>query len=84
MGLVIKTIIASQGYRKEKVQWQVAFYMDFLCQMWCFNEYFNSSGTVTIVEWTLGSTIFLRKLYHKCITLILHRQTTKAYARRGY
>jgi hypothetical protein len=85
MGLVIKTIIASQGYRKEEVQWQVAFYMDFLCQMWCFNEYFNNSGTVTTDEWTLGSTIFLKKkLYHKCITLILHRQTTKAYARRGY
>jgi len=49
-GIVIKTIIASQGYRKEKVQWQVAFYMDFLCQMWCFNDYFTSSGTVTIVE----------------------------------
>jgi hypothetical protein len=32
-GLSYKTILASQGYRKEKVQWQVAFYMDFLCQM---------------------------------------------------
>jgi hypothetical protein len=84
-GISYKTILASQGYRQEKVQWHVAFYMDFLCQMWCFNEYFNGSGTGTIVEWTLGSTIFLRKkLYHKCTTLILHRQTTKAYAKRGY
>jgi hypothetical protein len=62
-GISYKTILASQGHRNEKVQWQVAFYMDFLCQMWCCNEYFNSSGTVTIVEWTLDSTILLSSYY---------------------